>query len=358
MTIKNITLDKKMIAFNTIEFFLILTIIFSFYFTLLVDSKRVIFIPKGSTNYIITYLDKKNYDLINIDKALVKYFGYPQSGWIDLKKTKMTKMDFLYRLTKSKAALVNVTLIPGETYYFFLKSLSAKMKIDEVLLFNTYKKYAYKKDGNIISQTYSLPIGMNANDTIKYLTNYTNNQYKKYSNKIFGAYNKKKWYKYIALASVIQKESASKDEMPTIASVIYNRLEKNMKLQMDGTLDYGKYSHKKVTPKMVRSDLSDYNTYKVKGIPSHPVCAVEFESIKAAIFPATTEYLYFMKSINGKKHLFSKTYRGHKQYIKKIQKYKKSVLKKKVKKKVYKKIKSKPKKIRKKQIKDIWKNVK
>lgn len=342
-----------MIAFNIIDLLLVLTITLSYYFTLTVDSKRVIFIPTGSTSYIISYLDKKEYSLNSIDKLLVNSLGYPQSGWIDLKSTKMTKFDFLYQVTKSKAALVNITLIPGETYYFFLQELSNKLKIAPISLFNAYDKLKFKKDGNILSQTYSLPIGMNANDLIQYLFNYTDNQYKKYSLKIFGHYNKEKWYRYITLASIIQKESASINEMVKISSVIYNRLEQNMRLQMDGTLNYGKYSHTKITPKTIKTDKSSYNTYKHKGLPSDPICAIEFASIKASIFPLKTQYLYFVKSKDGKRHIFSKDYKSHKKHIKKIKKRK--IVVKKIKR--IKKKKKTAKKYKKRTIKNIWKSV-
>lgn len=272
----------------------------------------------------------------------------------------MTKLDFLYKITTSKAALVNLTLIPGETYYFFLEEISEKLKIEKTELFNIYNKYAYKKDGNILPQTYSLPIGMKPDDLIQYLFNYTDKQYKKYALKIFGEYDKEKWYKYITIASIIQKESASQEEMTKISSVIYNRLNENMKLQMDGTLNYGKYSHTKITPKMIKVDKSSYNTYKYKGIPSDPICAVEFEAIKAAIFPAKTQYLYFVKAIDGNKHIFSKTYKSHKQYIKKIIQRKRKIKKNKPQ-KVYKKLhnqKKQSQKRRKVTTKSLWENVK
>ena len=47
-----------------------------------------------------------------------------------------------------------------------------------------------------------------------------------------------------------------------------------MRLQMDGTLNYGKYSHVKVTPERIREDNSTFNTYKHKGLPSSPIGAV------------------------------------------------------------------------------------
>ena len=309
----------------------------------------MVYIPKGSTNYIVTYLDKKEYDLNVIDKVILKTIGYPQSGWIDLKSTKMSKGDFLYKITTSKAALKNITLIPGETYYFFLKDVAQKLKISEEKLFTYYDIYKYKKDGNILAQTYSLPIGMDEEELILYLINYTNSEYKKYSDKIFGLYNQKNWFKYITIASIIQKEAASVEEMILVSSVIHNRIKKNMKLQMDGTLNYGKNSHTPVTPKQIRTDKSNYNTYKIKGIPDNPICAVEFNSIKAAIFPKNTEYLYFMKASDGKHHIFTKSYKKHKKVIKQV------IKKKKIKQKTKAKVKSKPKKTT--DIKSLWKSV-
>ncbi len=256
-----------------------------------------------------------------LDKKYINYLGYPQSGWIDLKSTSMTKADFLYHLTRSKAALENITLIPGETYFFFLQDIAKKLHISVYKLFDQYAIKAYKKDGNILANTYNVPIGMNEIELIDYLLTKTNQKYKKFSKKIFGFYDKEKWYKYVTIASIIQKEAASKQEMPLISSVIYNRLKKNMKLQMDGTLNYGKYSHTKITPKMIKENETSYNTYKKTGIPNDPICAVELEAIKAAIFPAVTNYLYFVKNTDGSKHIFSTTYKAHKKQIQKIKRY-------------------------------------
>jgi len=250
----------------------------------------------------------------------------------------MSKIEFLYRLTTSKAALKKIILVPGETYYFFLQELANKLNISTYKLFDYYSRYAYKKDGNIIADTYNLPIGMDEKQLILYLFKLTENRYKQLSLKIFGIYNKKNWYRYITIASIIQKESASKDEMPKISSVIYNRINKNMKLQMDGVLNYSKYSHTKITHKMIKEDLTDYNTYKNKGLPSNPVCSVELASIKASIFPIKSDYIYFVKSIDGTRHNFSSSYKKHKQNIIKLKKAKRIMKKKKKIKKSRKKI--------------------
>ena len=88
---------------------------------------------------------------------------------------------------------------------------------------------------------------------------------------------------------------------------------------MDGTLNYGIFSHSKITPKRIRGDKSSYNTYKHKGLPNNPVCNVSKDAILAAIMPKKTDYLYFMKSNNGG-HNFSKDYKKHIKNIKKRKK--------------------------------------
>lgn len=221
-----------------------------------------------------------------------------------------TKADFLYRLTTAKAALHDITLIPGETTYIFLRQLANRLSLDIEVLEEEFYKQAKFKEGAFVPDTYKVPIGISEKRLISLLLKVSQNKMEKLSMKIFGTYNEKKWFHYVAIASVIQKESASIEEMPTVSSVIYNRIKKGMKLQMDGTLNYGKYSHLKVTPYRIRNDLSIYNTYIHTGVPRIAICNVSFDSIKAAIFPAQTDYLYFMKNREGN-HNFSRNYSTH-----------------------------------------------
>lgn len=303
--------NKSLVIFNIIELILITCIVVLFYVTMPLTSTKVLFIPKGSTNNIISYLDKSGFEFNIVDKVVLKGLGFIQSGWININENQLTKMDFLYKLTTSKAALKNVTLIPGETAPLFLADLAKKLDLSEAKLNAVYNKYAYKADGNILAETYSLPYGMNEEHLVLYLLSQTNKRYEKFSNKIFGLYDKKKWYYYLSLASVIQKEAASIDEMPIVSSVVHNRLRRGMKLQMDGTLNYGIYSHVKVTAKRIREDNSSYNTYKNKGLPKHPVSAVSLNAIKAAIFPVKSKYLYFVKDNKTGLHKFARTYKEH-----------------------------------------------
>ncbi len=279
----------------------------------------MVYIPRGSINEIITQLESRNYHVSKLDSLLLRAFGSPQSGWIDIGTTNCSRGEFLYRLTHAKAALQNITLIPGETTYIFLNQLSEKLDLDRAVLEKEYLDNTYIKEGAFVPNTYRMPIGITEKELIKILLSNSFRRMRELSIKLFGTYNEKKWFHHLSIASVIQKESANKKEMPIVSSVIYNRLKKGMFLQMDGTLNYGKYSHIKVTPKRIREDKTIFNTYKHKGVPKLPVCNVSFEAIKAAVFPAKTKYLYFMKSKSGE-HDFACNYSTHSRNIKRATK--------------------------------------
>jgi UPF0755 protein len=271
---------------------------------------KVIFIQQGSINKIIAQMHAKKYDVSKLDSFILRLIGSPQSGWVNMGTSINTKADFLYKLTKAKAALQNVTLIPGETTYVFLRQLAKNLHLNIVKLEKEFRRQSPIQEGVFVPDTYKMPIGITEKNLIRLLLKVSLSKMKIFSKKIFGTYNEKKWFHYVAIASIIQKESANVSEMPIVSSVIYNRLHKGMKLQMDGTLNYGRFSHIRVTAKRIREDKSSFNTYKNRGVPSIPICNVSFNAIKAAIFPAKTKYLYFMKN-KSNTHDFSCNYSTH-----------------------------------------------
>jgi len=312
--------DKKLTMTKYIVDIVLITVLsFMYYLNKPIKTPKVLYIPKGSINGIISQMQSKNYEVCKLDSLLLRVIGSPQSGWINIGETKSTKGDFLYKLTRAKAALQDITLIPGETTYIFLNQLSKSLKLDRAKLQQEYDTQARLKEGMFVPNTYKLPIGITEKEIIRLLLKLSHSKMKEFSIKVFGNYNETKWFHYVAVASIIQKESANIEEMPLVSSVIYNRIKKGMKLQMDGTLNYGKYSHVKITPKRIRQDTSIYNTYIYSGVPKLPVCNVSFDAIRAAIFPAKTDYLYFMKSKN-QKHDFTRNYSTHLQNIKRATK--------------------------------------
>lgn len=244
--------------------------------------------------------------------------GQPQSGWVDIGETDLNRIDFLYKLTTAKAKMEEITLIPGETTELFLSSVSTTMNLNQERLQTYYNELSEYPEAGIYADTYYVPYGMNEKHLMHFLLLESDKKYEEISRKIYGTYNKKKWLKILIMASIIQKEAANTQEMPLVSSVIHNRLKKGMRLQMDGTLNYGKFSHVKVTPERIKTDMSRFNTYKYKGLPHSPIGSVSLDAIIAAIKPAQTEYLYFMKNAQGV-HDFTDTFTKHRQNVKKAQ---------------------------------------
>jgi len=115
-------------------------------------------------------------------------------------------------------------------------------------------------------------------------------------------------------------------EKPIIASVIYNRLEKNMRLQIDATVLYALGTYKKtVTYKDLRFK-SPYNTYRNRGLPPGPIASPGFQSIISALHPAKTDYLYYVATGKGD-HTFSKKYDEHQTAKEKYKNYRKDTKK-------------------------------
>lgn len=110
-------------------------------------------------------------------------------------------------------------------------------------------------------------------------------------------------HQVLTLASIIEKETGDPKERPLIASVYQNRLRLGMHLQADPTVIYG---IKDYNGKIRKADLlafHPYNTYKIKGLPPGPIASAGFESIRAALWPEASQYLYFVSKNDGS-HIF------------------------------------------------------
>lgn len=119
------------------------------------------------------------------------------------------------------------------------------------------------------------------------------------------------FYETLIIASIIEKEAKNSFERETISSVFYNRLRIGMPLAADPTIKYGlDRPTKKVYLKQVHLD-TPYNTYRNKGLPPTPICNPGLDSFKAAVYPANTDYLFFVSDNMGG-HIFSRTFEEHK----------------------------------------------
>jgi UPF0755 protein len=124
-------------------------------------------------------------------------------------------------------------------------------------------------------------------------------------------------HEVLTLASIIEKEAKVPLERLLVSSVYHNRLKSGMALAACPTI---KYALDKPTKKVYKEQLSidsPYNTYKRKGLPPGPICNPGIDSISAAIYPAVTNYYYFVAKPDGS-HIFSKTWWEHQQARQKV----------------------------------------
>jgi UPF0755 protein len=119
--------------------------------------------------------------------------------------------------------------------------------------------------------------------------------------------------KIVTLASLVERETPKPDERPLVAGVFENRLHKNMPLQCDPTVIYALEQIGQYKGTLTLADLridSPYNTYTHSGLPPGPIGNPGEVSLRAAMAPAQTEYLYFVANTQGG-HFFAATLEEH-----------------------------------------------
>lgn len=151
-------------------------------------------------------------------------------------------------------------------------------------------------EGVYFPDTYLIPNDSTPTDIAKRLRAHFEEKLSPYTKDI--AKQNMKWTTVIKVASLIQREAGSNDDMPIISAVIWNRLDKKMKLQIDATIQYIKGTSSGGWWMPVKHfDLSidsPYNTYIYAGLPPHPIANPGIYAILAAIKPASTTCLYYI----------------------------------------------------------------
>ena len=174
-------------------------------------------------------------------------------------------------------------------------------------------------EGYLMPNTYLFDENSTADQVTRKLLDQTNKIYTKYSNQIESS--ELSIHEIFTLASIVQYEASSMDDMESIAGVFYNRLEKDMMLQSSVTvcyaLDIGEddsWIDCEVNPNLD----SPYNTYKYNGLPPGPILNFGEMAMEATLNPIESDYLYFMADVYGDGTVYySKTYSQHQEYVNK-----------------------------------------
>jgi UPF0755 protein len=128
-------------------------------------------------------------------------------------------------------------------------------------------------------------------------------------------------HKTLTLASIIEREAKLKEEKPIISAVFHNRLKMGMSLDADPTVIYGTGAFNGPITKTDLARYTPYNTYTFTGLPKGPICNPDKNSIMAALYPASVDYLYFVSKNDGT-HVFSKDMDEHNRFVAQYQRNK------------------------------------
>ena len=150
-----------------------------------------------------------------------------------------------------------------------------------------------KLEGYLFPNTYTIDEGMSEEQIIKVMLD----EFEKQPLKAYHeSENSRSINEIITIASIIERECKVDEERKLVASVIYNRLEKGMPLQMCSTVQYVLGKQKEVLTYADTRIESPYNTYTNAGLPPVPICSPGLAAVQAALHPADTDYLYFVLS--------------------------------------------------------------
>ena len=227
-------------------------------------------------------------------------------------------------LFNGKVAPIDVmkSLVKGNFHYrkitipecFTIKQVTQLLNKNQYLIGNINKNH---KEGSVFPDTYYFQRNEKKNDIIKRMQKKMKvvvEEIWKSNTKLF---NSK--IELVILASIINAETRKNKEKYVVSSVFHNRMKKDMRLQSDPTVLYAKNFNKKIISKKIfKKDLrldSPWNTYTRKGLPLTPICNPGAISMKAAMKPVKTNFLYFVSDGAGG-HMFSSNLRKHKQNIK------------------------------------------
>lgn len=191
-------------------------------------------------------------------------------------------------------------------------------KLEEFL--TAYKAFGEEYvEGVYYPDTYLLPIDETGSQVAKRFIDRFNEKFAPNFQKFQDA--NIRWVTALKIASLIEREAAGEQDMKLISGIIWNRLNSDMKLQIDATMQYTKGKKQDGSwwggiDLAQKSSESPYNTYLHTGLPPTPICSPSITSIESVLNPEETECLYYLHDKNKQIHC-AKTYAEHKQNIQK-----------------------------------------
>lgn len=233
----------------------------------------------------------------------------------------ITPLQVLKQLEKGEARTTRLTIPEGFTRFDIAKRITEQFPqtppvderaivamMDDTRLIRDLAPTAKNLEGYMYPSTYHFPPETKPQEIIDAMVNQFKKIWKPEWNEAARALSRTP-HEMVTIASLIETESGVESERPVVASVIYNRLQKNIPLGIDQTAVYIAKMENRWDGTINKSDLevnSPYNTRKFGGIPPGPISSVSESAIAAAFNPAKTDFIYYVRNVqlNDGSHWF------------------------------------------------------
>ncbi len=297
--------------------FIIFTFLFLFFILYLLNKdieikNNPISINKGDS--IEEVLKKNILDVTFLEISFIKIYikinnfinkKYFHFGDFNIKSGSSFK-DFLKIISKPSNVLLKITIVEGWS--------QNQLDLELSKYFTDFNTIPYQ---DIIADTYYLNKNNDFDFFLNKLENFKTNYFEKYMNNELN--DKFTINELMIIGSLLEKEGLDQEDKKQISSVIFNRLDKKMKLQIDATVLYaitnGKYD---LNRKLLRSDLKinhPFNTYIYNGLPPEPISYVGKKTLDIVFENNENDFLFYFFNNSLNKHIFSKSFKEHKKKL-------------------------------------------
>ncbi len=253
-----------------------------------------------------------------------RFLGRVLGKWSQLKageyqlSSQMSPLQVLSVLTSGASFGRPLTVREGENSYEIAKDLETLRPGLGAEFLHLALQSGARMEGYLFPETYAITRTMTAEGVIKAMV-------RQFEAKWDPAWTVRaaelgmSRHQIVILASIIEKETGAPEERPMISSVFHNRLKKGMRLQSDPTTIYGIWES--YDGNIRRADLlrpTPFNTYTVPALPAGPIGNPGKESIRAALYPAESDFLFFVSKNDGT-HEFTSTLVEHNAAVREFQ---------------------------------------
>ena len=226
----------------------------------------------------------------------------------------ITPIQVLKELENGETQTIKLTIPEGFTRFDIAKRIVERfpqtppvteqevlLMMEDTDLVRDIAPQAKNLEGYMYPSTYSFPRGTEADIVVTHLVQQFKKIWKPEWNAPARALGRTP-HEIITIASLIETESGIESERPIVSSVIYNRISKSIPLGIDQTVVYVAKMQNRWDGTIHRSDLdvdSPYNTRKYGGLPPGPISSVSASAIEAALNPAKTDYIYYVRNVRA-----------------------------------------------------------